>query len=70
MIPKISNSDDAIADVWNEHNPEQVPDTKLCKYQNSLLNDYDRKMSMSRNIYRNLKENFQNHKLKHNVSPT
>ena len=37
----ISNGDDAIADVWVEHNPELFPDTKRGKYQNSLLTDDD-----------------------------
>ena len=44
----ISNCDDAIADVWNEYNPRQVPDIKSCKYQNSLLTDDDRNLIMSR----------------------
>ena len=34
---EISNSDDAIADFWNEHNLEQVPDTKFSKYQTFFL---------------------------------
>ena len=42
-----SNSDDEIADVWNEYNPQQVPDKKLGKYQNCLLYDDDRNLSMS-----------------------
>ena len=67
---EISNGDDAIANVWNEYNTEQFPDTKRSKYQNSLLTDDYRKLGMSKNIYRNLKEKFQNHKWKHNVSPT
>ena len=29
---EISNGDDKIADVWNEHNTEQVPDRKGGKY--------------------------------------
>ena len=34
---EISNGDDSIADVWNEHNSEQVPNTKHCKYQTFCL---------------------------------
>ena len=49
-----SNGDDEIADVWNEHKPKQVPDTKRGKYQNSLLTDDDNNLSMSNNISNNL----------------
>ena len=55
---KISNGDDAIADVWNEHNREQVPDTKRGERQNVLLTDDDIILSMSNNISKNLKKNF------------
>ena len=34
---EISNSDDTITDVWNEHNPEQVLDTKRVKYKKNCL---------------------------------
>ena len=34
---EISNGNDAIADVCNGYNPEQVPDTKRSKYKNILL---------------------------------
>ena len=67
---EISNSDDVIADVWNEHNPEQVPDRKRGKYQNSFPTDYDRNLSTTKNISKNLKENFRSHKQKHNVRLT
>ena len=62
--------DDAKADVWNEYNTEKVPNTKRGIYQNNLLIDDDRKLNISKSISRNLKDNFQNHKLKHNVSLT
>ena len=59
---------------WSEGahvcNTEKVPNTKRGIYQNSLLIDDDRKLNISKSISRNLKDNFQNHKLKHNVSPT
>ena len=64
---EISNGDDTIADVCNEHNPEQVPDTKRGKYQTSLITDYDINLSMSKNISKNSEEKFQNHKRKHNA---
>ena len=67
---EISKGDDAIADVWDEYNTEQFPDTKRGKYQNILLTGNDIKLSMSKNISKNLKENFQNHKRKYNVSLT
>ena len=60
--------DDAISDVWNEHKPEQVYDTKHGKYRNSFLTYDDINLSMSNNIYNNLKEKFQNHKWKHDFS--
>ena len=44
---EILNSDDAIASVFNEYNPQQVPDKKCGKYQNSFLTGDDRKLSMS-----------------------
>ena len=65
---KISNGDDAIADVLNKYNPQQVLDTKHGKYQNILPTDDDIKMSMSRNFSTNFKENFQKQKWKHNMS--
>ena len=65
---EISNSDDAIADVWNGYNPEQVPDTKCGKYQNIFLTDNDINLSILNNISENFKENFQNYKCKNNVS--
>ena len=34
---KISNGDYTIADVWNEHNPEQVPDRKRGKIKTGFL---------------------------------
>ena len=55
---EISNGDDAISDVWNEYNTEKVPNTRRGKYQNSLLTDDYRKLSMSKIISKNLKENF------------
>ena len=67
---EISNGDDEIADVWNEHNPEHVPDTKRGKYQNSFLTDDDRNLIVSKNISNNFKETFHNYKRKHNVSLT
>ena len=42
--------------------------TKKSKHQNSFLTDDERKLSMSKNISRNLRDNFQNNKWKHNVS--
>ena len=66
---KVSSGADAIYDVWNEHKPEQVCDKKCCIHQNSLLTDNDINLSMSRNIYKNLKEKFHNNKRKHNVRP-
>ena len=56
-----------MADVWNEHNPEKVIDTEHSKYQNSLLTDDDIKLSISNKSSKNLKENFHNHKRKHNA---
>ena len=56
-----------MADVLNEHNPEKVLDTEHGKYQNSLLTDDDIKLSISNKISKNLKENFHNHKWKHNA---
>ena len=67
---EISNGDDAIADIWNEHNPEQFHDTKRGKYQNSFITNNDRNLIMSNNISKILKERFQKHKWKHNVSLT
>ena len=64
---EISNSDNAIADAWNEYNPEKVPDTKSGKYKNIFLTDDDRNTSMLENIYRNPKNNFQIQKWKYNV---
>ena len=52
---EISNCDDAIADFWNEHNPEQVPDTKHGKYKNSLLTYDDINLSISKHISMNFK---------------
>ena len=46
MLQKYSNGDDKIPDVCNEHNTEQVPDTKRGKYQNCLLTDDDISLSM------------------------
>ena len=43
---------------------------KCGKYQHCLLTDNDKNLSMSKNISRNLKEGFQNHKRKHNASLT
>ena len=54
----MSNGDDAISGVWNWYNPVKVPDTKHGKYQNSLLTDNIKKLSMSKNISSNLKYNF------------
>ena len=34
---EISNGYDAVAGVWNEHNPGQVPDTKCGKYKTVFL---------------------------------
>ena len=65
---EISNSDNGIDNVWNEYNAEKVPDIKYYEYQNSLLTGNDRNLNMSWNYSRNLKENFSNHKRKHNVS--
>ena len=65
---EISNSDDAIPDIWNEYNYEQVPNTKSGKYQHSLLTDDNRRLSMSKNISRNLRDNLHNHKRKRNGS--
>ena len=59
---EIPNGDDAIADVWDEHNPEQVPGTKHGKYQNSFLTDDDIYLSLSNNISNHLKKKIQNHK--------
>ena len=41
---------------------------KCGKYLCSLLNDDDRSLSVSMNVSKNIKENFPNHKRKHNVS--
>ena len=41
---------------------------KRGKYYNSLITDDERILSILRNIYSDLKENFPNHKQKHNVS--
>ena len=61
---EISNSDDAIYDVWNEFMKRKVPDIKRSKCQNSLITDDDIKMGISMYYKRNLKENFTNHKQK------
>ena len=47
---EISNSDDTKSDVWNDCNPEKVPDTKLTKYIKKLT-DNDRKLIMSNNFF-------------------
>ena len=63
-VSEISNGDDVEAEVWDEYKSQQVPDTILGKYQDSFLTNNDRKLNMSRNISRNLKEIFQDHKRK------
>ena len=45
---EISNGDDAIDDVWNEYNPQQVTDNRCVKHQKNLLTDDDINLSMSR----------------------
>ena len=66
----ISNGDDVIADVWNEYGTKQVIGKKHGKQQNSFLTDDSIKLINPKNISRSLKEDFQNHKRKHNVSLT
>ena len=65
---EISNGIYEIYDVWNEADNEKVPDKKRGKYHNSLITDDDRSLIFSRRFSKNLKENFSNHKQKHNAS--
>ena len=55
---EISNSDDAIAVVWNEYYTKQVPATKYGRYQKTLHTDDTIKLGMSKKISRNLKDFF------------
>ena len=65
---EISIGIDKIYYFWSEFNIETVPEKKRGKYIRSLPADDDRSLSVSRKFYNNLKENFLNHKRKHNVS--
>ena len=56
---EISNSIHEKYDVWNESDIETVTDKKRGKYLSTLLNDYDRSLSVSRNFLRILNINFQ-----------
>ena len=67
---EISNGKYEIDYVWNESNNEKVPHIKSGRYHNIFLTDDDRSLSISRNFSSILKENFPNHKRKHNLSIT
>ena len=70
IASKILNGDDTIYDVYNEYNHKKVTDKKRGRYQFFKITDDNRKLMISRQSYSNLKENFLNHKWKHNVSLT
>ena len=57
-----------IYDVWNESEIETITEKKRGKYIISLRTDDDKRLSVSRIFSRNNRENFPNHKRKHNVS--
>ena len=56
-----------IYDVWNKSETETVPE-KYGEYISSLLTDDNITLSVSRGFSKKFKENFPNHKQKHNMS--
>ena len=64
---EISIRIDKIYDVWNEYDIETVPEKNRGKYLSSLPTDDDRTLSVSRKLYKKFKDNFTNHKRKHNM---
>ena len=53
--------------VWNDYDIETVPEKERGKYLISFPSGDDKRLGVSRKFYEKFKENFPNHKRKHNV---
>ena len=64
---EIVNEYDAIYDVWNVYNIQNISDRKQGKFPNKFITEGDRKDTISKKASRKSKDTFPEKKRKHNV---